>query len=220
MASIIEAFKQIGSSEMTNNNSDKLTAILLWNANRIKKIVVDLALNSTFIREMYNLDLIDEQLHDKLSAAFGLYRQWLWLETIFGAELYKQDLSNTNLISQVTTEIIDRELDSVYYFDIDQYMNIVYDDFVADIRQAYNLYHQDPDSPAGPDIINTSIEKYFYILLLNPTIYVKDGVYIDKWHHETIIDVNKIGPSSLSIPVPTAVSIGSTVRGKRRGLFY
>jgi len=228
MASIIEAFKQTETSQ-ASNNSEKLTAILVWNAKGLKKTVADRVFG-TWIRQEFNLDLVIESLHEKLSSAFGLYRQWLWLQAIFGDDLYKQNLSDTKLISKPTREVIDRELNSEYYFDVDQYMATVYDDFVADVRQADKLYYEANDSAAAADmlalelqaadLLGVSVEKYFHTLLLNPQLYVRYGFYIDSRHYEFAIDVNKVGFDSSTIPVPTTVPVGSILTGKRRGLFY
>ena len=173
MASIIEAFKQTEFSP-ANNNSDKLAAILLWNAESLKKVVVKLAIRSKPVRKERNLDLIDDSLHEKMSSAFGLYRQWLWLQAIFGDALYKQDLSDSNLISELTKEIIDREVRSEYYFDDGQYMATVYDSFVADVREARQLYIKARElATAADSLVMDRVKKNFYQLLLNPWLYVK-----------------------------------------------
>lgn len=218
MASIIEAFKQTAASP-ANNNNDKLAAILLWDAGGLKQSVADLVFY-TWVGEDYSLGAINDKLHERMSSAFGLYRQWLWLESILGDALYKQDLSDNSLISHATKEVIDREVNSEYYFDDADYMATVYDSFVADIQEAYELYMQDHHSPAGPDLIAATVERNFYQLLLNPWLYVKYGWYIDKQHYDFPVDVNKVGPDDHAISVPTPVPVGTILTGKRRGLFY
>ena len=107
---------------------------------------------------------------------------------------------------------------TTYQFDLAGYLAAIQDDFMGDVHQADHLMSQKDDDgndngelwEEGSDLLDSSVEKYFYPLLLNPWLYVKFGVYRDVHGQTSSVDINEVGYRGLAVPVVTSNSTIST----------